>query len=1036
MQLRDPLGLLLLWARVGTIALVGVDSRALEGRSEAGDPLDRALDRTERALRKRLAIYDGVELDTDQDYTFLAVFEDPGNALRFALGARDRADRIRSGQGGDAVQIGAHLAVAPRQLAPRELGRGLDDELEVLEKITASATAGQVLLTGPLWRASQHAAPLGLLVNELGHRRLSGVEGAIELVELRLSDQGSGATDLSTEPAEVTNLSPHPSTFVGRDRELRELDRLLSSGARLITLHGPPGVGKSRLAARYAALHLYRFPGGALRVELPGLTTPAALLLAMSDLLGVPSESHRDQPQAARQLGHALRSRGSILLLLDGVERLGDGAAEVLGQWLLASPDTRLLVTSRERLGLDGEVVSEVGPMQPGDAAALFLRRLGEARPNVDLSAAEHLAVAEVVERLDRLPLALELAAARAATLSPTGLLAQLARAQGSRAALSAGGGARANTLQHALDLTWTALSEVEQDALAQLTVFRGGFDLEAADLVVDLSHHEDQPWLLDVVEALCDRSLLRAEPALHGDTVRFHIFGLIREYASRKLVRAARRQGVERRHQEWIIALGEELGMEIDLPGGERALRRLVQERDNLEAAAASALRLPRDPEAAVRALFAMVPIYRQRLPLDALHGLLDTVVRESAELPAAWRVRALIQRAEALRLRGRQAAAAADLEEAARWLPHAGATDLEAALLVQTARIRYAEGGLEAAMSAITRAVATARAAGDRVVEAQALYTMATVWMARCQLGEADSAFASARQIYQDLNLQRPLAQVLTAQARLYAEQLRFDDAQLSLASTLLLDADMLPPGVRITALRSLGALLLDLGRLTEAERPLRESLELARRVGARVAEGSSLYCLGLLHLERGEMEEAESCLVEAVTVTDEVGLALNSSVARVNLGLLRLVQGRLAEAGERLAEAVHTMERSQYTQGLHTSRGWLAVALAALGRAAEARRAIVAGVAEAQTALPSRDGMTVRLCEVLVGLYLARQGGPDRAAAEGAARARLAEARTPEALPGDADGRGLAPMARSTDVRLAARLVEEALARGTGG
>ena len=200
MQLRDPLGLLLLWARVGSVAIVGLDYRALEGRSDAVDPVSRALDRAERALRKRLAEHDGTEMETDQDYTFLAVFEDPGSALRFALAARDRGDRMSTGAGNDAFHVAAHLAVAPRQLAPRELGRSLDEQLYVLEQLMAAAGAGQVVITGPLWRASQHALPDKVIVSELGHRRLHGVEGAAELFELRLSEASGGVPDSSVEP--------------------------------------------------------------------------------------------------------------------------------------------------------------------------------------------------------------------------------------------------------------------------------------------------------------------------------------------------------------------------------------------------------------------------------------------------------------------------------------------------------------------------------------------------------------------------------------------------------------------------------------------------------------------------------------------------------------------------------------------------------------------------------------------------------------------------------------------------------------------
>lgn len=1030
MHCRDPHSFLVLWTRARSLALVGLDLRALEGQEDPRDPLNGALDRAERALRRRVVSCGGIELALHLGSCFAAAFEDPGSALRFALAARDRLDQISAGFGGEAVRIGAHLATAPRHVAPR-LSQ-VEDEFRLLDRVVGSSLAGGVLVTGPLWRAAQHAQPADVLVNDLGPRRLSGVEGTREIIELRLADASGPASEPPLDLPELTNLSPNPSSFVGRERELRELDRLLGSGARLVTLLGPPGMGKSRLAARYAALNLFRYSGGVIQVDLPGLTTPSSLLLGLAAVLAVPSESLPDLRQTARQVGHALRSRGALLLLLDGVERLAEGASEVLGQWLLASPSARVLVTSRERLRLDGEVVCEVGAMSSDDATALFLRRLGEARPNLELNATEQLAVAELVERLDRLPLAIELAAARASSVSPASVLFQLSRAQGSRSAHSEGGGVRANTLVQALDLTWGALSEVEQDALTQLSVFRGGFDMEAAEAVVELSYHEDQPWLLDVIESLCDRSLIRAEPPGPGDAVRFQIFGMIRDYAGRKLAEGSRKVEVERRHRSWVIRLGEALGEALDAPGGERALRRLVQERDNLEMAAATARRLPRDPEHAVRALLAMAPLYRQSLPLEALQNLLDAMIRESAELPPHWRVRGLLQRSEVNRLLGRAAAALSDLEEATRWMAQVSSAPLEAELLTQLARTHRGAGRLDQAAEVLERALKVAQRGPDTAIQAQILYTLATIQMAWGQLDLAERNLNAARHLHQEAGRVRPMARVLTALARLYAEQLHFDAARSSLQTALRMDTELLSPSERVTATRAMGALLLDLGRFRDAERHLKEALALARHLGARVAEGAALTYLGLLEMERGRLDQADAALLSALEIAEETRLTLQAAVARAHVGILRQQQGRPAEAQALFAEAVSTLDGARFSQTLYTTRGWLAVSLASLGRADDAREALRPSLESKTAATATRDGMTVPLCAALTELLLAPETGPERQRAEAAARGALDLAARADAPSPGVHGQAPPPLSRSSAVRQAARMLQLELSR----
>ncbi len=366
------------------------------------------------------------------------------------------------------------------------------------------------------------------------------------------------------------------TSFVGRDRELLDVVGLVRRH-RLVTLAGPGGCGKTRLSLEAAALLAPEVPAGAWLVELAGLSDDALVANAIAAALGVESRSARPSEQAvAAHVGAA-----ELLLLLDNCEHVVVACAQLAETLLRTCPGLRILATSREPLHSEGEIVWRVPSLRPADAARLFSERAGSA------TGAGDSAVEEVCRRVDGIPLAIELAAARVGVLAPAQIAARLrdsiaVLSGGRRTALS-----RQQTLAATLDWSHDLLDESERTLLRRLGVFAGSFELADAEAVCDGD--------LDVLERLLDKSLVVAED--HGSTVRYRLLDTVRHYARDQLVGAGELAETEARHRAYFLALAERLGPRSETPA---ARAQLARAGDDLRAALRGAL--GSEPDAAIR--------------------------------------------------------------------------------------------------------------------------------------------------------------------------------------------------------------------------------------------------------------------------------------------------------------------------------------------------------------------------------------------------------------------------------------------------
>jgi predicted ATPase/class 3 adenylate cyclase len=488
----------------GTVTFLFTD---IEGSTrllqERGDEYVEMLAGHRHALREEFARHGGVEVETQGDAFFVA-FAKASDALAAAAAARDAL-----GDGPIRVRIGLHTG---EPTVTEEGYVGID--VHRAARIAAAGHGGQILLS----QATRDLVGADRL-RDLGVHRLKDLAAPERLYQL--------GEDEFPPPKSVdqTNLPVQPTPFVGRGRELAEVLALLDSH-RIVTLTGPGGSGKTRLALQAAAESVERYGDGVWFVSLAAVRDPQLIEPTIARVVGGPDDLHE------------FLAGKRTLLVLDNLEQLLPGAAEIVVRL-----DARILATSRGRLNIAAEQEFPVPTLPVDDGAVLFTQRARQLQPGFEPDAA----VREIAERLDGLPLALELAAARVKVLTPGQILERLGRGLDLLTSGAHDAPERQRTLRGTVEWSYQLLAADEQRLFARLAVFAGSFALEAAEAVCSAD--------LDVLQSLVDKSLLR-----HGEEGRFFMLATIREFALEKLRDLSDASSLRRRHDDYFLGVAEEL--------------------------------------------------------------------------------------------------------------------------------------------------------------------------------------------------------------------------------------------------------------------------------------------------------------------------------------------------------------------------------------------------------------------------------------------------------------------------------------------
>ena len=536
------------------------------------DWMRNALARHDAILRQTIELHGGRVFKTIGD-AFCAAFRDSSHALDAALSIQRalRSETWGEEWGVDGLRVRVALHTGPVQ---ERDGDYFGPAVNRVARLLAAGHGGQILLSQATQDLVREALPDAVALRDMGERRLKDLTKPEHIFQVVADDLPATFPPLRSLDARRNNLPPQLTPLVGRERETEEIRvRLLEPDVRLLTLTGPGGTGKTRLSLQVAADSIDDFDHGVFFVPLAEIADPDLVPDAIALALEIREEAARPVRDT---LVDALRDQ-HLLVVLDNMEQVVD-AAPFIGDLLRACPRAKLLVSSRIELRVYGEREYPVPPLGTADAVRLFVERSRAARPDFSPTGAAADAVAQICARLDGLPLAIELAAARIRLLAPEEMLARMER---SLPLLTEGARdlpARQQTLRNLIGWSWDLLDDDEKTLFRRLAAFRGAFSPDAAETVVATEH------VADGLVALADKSLLRES----GDesAPRFEMLQTIREYALEQLEASDEADTIHERHAAHFLTFAETARSKLSGTEQVAWLDRLEDDHDDLRAA------------------------------------------------------------------------------------------------------------------------------------------------------------------------------------------------------------------------------------------------------------------------------------------------------------------------------------------------------------------------------------------------------------------------------------------------------------------
>ncbi len=951
----------------GRVALIFTDIQGSTGLWEKlGDRFAPVLELHNRLMREAIETNRGFEVKTVGD-AFMVAFQDPADAVRFAIDALESFDAMAwpASVGELLVRIGVHTGDPIVDVDPRN-GRVdyFGPMVNLSARIESAAHGGQILV-GQSTRDAVEGQLEGVEFADMGEHRLKGIdspERIYQVLSRRLPPREF--PPISTLTSLPTNLPYQLTTFVGREREIGELGTLLAdSPARLVTLSGPGGTGKTRLSVRVGNVLLDKFPGGVWFANLARARTSEDVAAAVAEALGMPtgatggvaptaapavgssmavpatgsvSMSAPTSDAGERLIANVLEYRKPLLLILDNFEQVARFAPGTVGLWLRRAPKVKFLVTSQTLLGLAGEHEYRLGslgappraedrallaapseqPVATGvasaasyDAVRLFVERAREAAPGFALSDLNAADIMTICAEVEGIPLAIELAAARVKILSPAQIVERLGQKfqllRSSRRDLPE----RHQTLRAAIEWSFELLGDWEKACFQQTCVFRGGFSLEAAEGVIDLSVFPDAPLAMDAVQMLREKSFLASRETPFG--VRYHMFRAMREFGEANL---RLDEEVVARHAAHFAAEAKKWDALRVGPRMVEALDRLDAMRENALAAIERTLALGRLESAADLALAIAGLLHargtsRQRLGVPeavlaaarAAPGRVgaEPMLRLGSVLARAYESLGQYQRAEAC--------AAAALEEAQRDGVPPGRAMAES--LTMLAEARRQSGKLDEALNLHDQAEAMCATAKDDLGLARNLGARAMIQITR---GDRPGALASLERA-EKINRAAHNTTGLIANLSNHARVLR-DAGDVPGAVERFTEAERLcrSIGDAGTCARVLGNranTLVVAGDITSASRDHAEAERIFRELGDVANAARVAMNRGEIHLREGQHAEALAVADRVMPVMDELGQRRTVAAILVNRARALLGLGRAAEALDSSEQALAT-------------------------------------------------------------------------------------------------------------------------------
>lgn len=862
----------------GTVTLLFADmAGATHLYSRLGDRYTQVLAESRQVLRTAFAQWNGHVVDT-QDDTIFVVFARATDAMQ-AVVAAQRALISHAFAHGTALQVrmGLHTG-EPQQVAEGYVG--LDVHRAAF--IMSAGHGGQVLLSQTSCSLVEQDLPEGVHLRDLGEHRLKELGRPMRLFQLVISGLLSDFPPLHTLERFPDNLPAQPTPLLGREHEVADLrDLLLHEDVRLLTLTGPGGTGKTRLALQVAADLSDRFSSGVFFVNLAPLSDPTLVVPTIAEAFAI--REGGDQTLLSH-LTEELRAR-QMLLLLDNFEQVVD-AAEQIATLVATCPHLKVLVTSREILHVRAEREFPVPPLAVPDpdhlsdlatlsrqaAVALFLQQAQAVKPGFQLTDINARAIAELCARLDGLPLAIELAAARMKLFSPRALLARLDQRLSVLTSAARDVPARQQTLRNTIAWSYNLLDAEEQRLFRKLSVFVNGCNIETIEAVCAPSGGESVPTL-DRVASLVNKSLLQSVEQHLAEEPRFVMLETIREYALERLEAHGETGEARRAHALSFLALAEQAEQGTTGPQQAVVLEHLEQEHDNLRAAMHWLTFHTGDGGAmALRLGAALTPFWFVRAYLSEGRDFLKRVLARSEDVPAQVQAKALY-----------------------------AASQLYDALNVHDRAEELCEQSL-----------ALYRKLADAAGIANGLHLLADIVWGRGNLYLSRKLAEESLMLFREIDDNRSVAYLLYHLGSLAAEQGEYARGRDLFMESVTIDRKLGDTRVIALSLFRLAQLAwVSEGNQAQACIWLDESFALSREVGDKEGIANCLYLSGILALHEGDTAGATLRVEQAAVLFQEI--KRQDGIARSFYA-----KARIAAAGQDAA-----LSQALYEQGVRIAR-----------------------------------------------------------------------------------------------------------------
>jgi predicted ATPase/class 3 adenylate cyclase/DNA-binding CsgD family transcriptional regulator len=902
-------------------------------------------------LDATIALHGGVRpVEQGEGDSVVGVFARPSDALAAALDAQ-RAFAEEPWAEGRALRIRLALHTGEAQLRGDDcyVGRAVIR----CARLRAVAHGGQTVLSGVTRDMVADRLPDRVSLRDLGSHRLKDLGQPERVWQVCHPDLMNDFPPLRSLDAVVNNLPVQLTSFVGRDVELADLGRAFEA-ARLVTLTGAGGCGKTRLALHAVAEVAQRHQDGVWWVELAPVAAADVVPYVVARTFGLVEEAGRP---VIDTLSEQLAGFDA-LVILDNCEHVLESCARLVEALLRAAPALRVVATSREPLGVPGELTWRVPSLDEEAGVHLFVERAALVRPGFTAEGDDAEAVGQICRRLDGLPLAIELAAARIRMMRPAGIAAAL----DDRFRLLTGGGRtvlpRQQTLETSVAWSHDLLDDAERALLRRLSVFAGGFTLDAAESVC-ADEIVDRYAVLDVLSRLVDKSLVQAD--VDQAEGRYGLLETIRFFARARLVDAGESDVIRERHRDFFLALAERAEPELALAGGVGWLNRLERERDNLQAAAdwcdATGVYEP-----FLRLVTALTLFYE-------MHSHLQVGGRRFAQAlarddgPSALRARALWGAAHVALYGG-------DLESMGRYAPRALEMAEEVgdewaiarALNTNALVAAWLRPEPEQGRVLLERSIALGQKLGDHWTVAAGWKLMTVAWMIQDDYQGLAPALAELRRVGERLGHAYPIAWYHTTVGWASLHRGDFATAERALETALEYDREIggastagiatallgeiesltgrydaagarLGPFLKRAAATGdyLGApfgvpplarLLVGRGAPADARDMVEGFVEFLRPIGFPYHVAQGLWVLGAAHLATGDLEAAEATLIEAKELAKSISNPWLAADANHHLGELARRRDDTSPAEDLHHEALTLRARAGLRPGVAES------------------------------------------------------------------------------------------------------------------